>query len=104
MRNLSALLEAEGVVQGAFDAYRSLVFPAFRADIWRAALIWVNGGIYMDAKIVLKKHYSTWADVHRGTLSLCMDTMVYSYWNAIFVAAPRSPALAAILRHMVRQS
>jgi len=53
MRNLSALLAAEGVVEGAWEAFQSIVPFAFRADMWRAAIIWANGGIYLDDKMRL---------------------------------------------------
>jgi mannosyltransferase OCH1-like enzyme len=102
MHVLSLQLAAAGVIEGAFDAYSALVAPAFRVDIWRAAVVYIHGGIYLDAKMVLTSHYSTWADVHRGTLSLCIDEPANSFYNAMFAAAPKSRALAGILRHMVR--
>ena len=39
MRNISDMLENEGIVKGAYDAYMQLVPFAFRADLWRAAVV-----------------------------------------------------------------
>jgi hypothetical protein len=57
MHNLSVILASEGVVNGSYDAYMDLVPFAFRADLWRAAMVWVHGGIYLDHKMVLKQPY-----------------------------------------------
>ena len=73
MRELSDMLANEGVVSGAYAAYAALVPFAYRADLWRACVIWANGGIYLDHKMRLTKHWSTWADVASGVLSICKD-------------------------------
>jgi hypothetical protein len=39
MSQLSTLLATEGIVERAYDAYMDLVPYAFRADLWRAAVV-----------------------------------------------------------------
>ena len=102
MRNLSALLASEGVVEGAWEAYQSIVPFAFRADMWRAAMIWANGGIYLDDKMRLQYPWTTWADTDKGRLSICYDGLLPGMYNAFLAAKPRSPALASILQRAVR--
>lgn len=111
-RNLSGILTTEGVVDDAYGAYMTLVPFAYRSDLWRAAIVWVNGGIYLDNKVLLLHHYSSWADVTTGRLSICDDMppamshgAAGSSTNrtvgkacAVLVAAPRDPGLAAVLR------
>jgi hypothetical protein len=90
----------------------TLVPFAYRSDLWRAAIVWVNGGIYLDNKVLLLQHYSSWADVTTGRLSICDDKppddtpqmslgaadRTVGKACAVLAAAPRDPGLAAVLR------
>jgi hypothetical protein len=102
MRQLSVLLEEKGVVSGAFDAYVDLVPFAFRADLWRAAIVWAHGGFYLDHKIVLFEHYSSWVNNRTWHLSMCNDAWpAGAKFNAMFAARSRDPALASVVKRLV---
>mmetsp|Transcript_35663 Transcript_35663/g.107314 ORF Transcript_35663/g.107314 Transcript_35663/m.107314 type:complete len:215 (-) Transcript_35663:614-1258(-) len=50
MAALDAPLAAAGA-PGAYAAFRRLRPGAFRADLWRYAILWACGGTYVDAKM-----------------------------------------------------
>ena len=52
MREASRLLEHCGVVKGAYEALMDVRAMADRADIWRVAVLWMHGGLYMDHKMI----------------------------------------------------
>ena len=101
MRELSELLATEGVVEDAWGAYANLVPYTYRVDLWKASVIWAYGGLYMDHKVVLERPWSSWVDVRNGRLSICQDRCHESLFCAFFAAAPRSPALVAVIRRHV---
>ena len=55
---MSLPLAAAGV-PGAAKAFETLRPGAFKADLWRYAILWGCGGIYVDSKMRL---VSDWAD------------------------------------------
>ena len=49
MKSLDGPLAAAGV-PGAAKAFETLRPGAFKADLWRYAILWGCGGIYVDSK------------------------------------------------------
>ena len=47
MREVSRLLELCGVVEGAYEALMDVRAISTRSNIWRAAMLWAHGGLYM---------------------------------------------------------
>ena len=101
MRELSDLLAKEGVVADAWRAYANLVPYTYRVDLWKAAIVWAHGGLYMDHKVLLERPWSSWVDVRGGRLSICQDRCHQSLFCAFFASGARSPALAAVIRRHV---
>lgn len=42
------------------DAYDALIPGAYQADLWRYCVLYRYGGIYVDAKLILRKPVDTW--------------------------------------------
>ena len=55
------------------QAYDALIPAAFRADLWRYCVIFVNGGVYMDAKYRLTGPLDDWLHGNDGVFVLERD-------------------------------
>ena len=88
------------VADGAYEAFLSLRPPAFRADLWRYMVLWSSGGVYVDAKMMLRMDPRDWIDFERDSLVLVKDEN-YAYFNAIMASQRRSFALAKTLQLVV---
>ena len=71
VKNISKKLEAIGIT-GVYDAYAALRAKSFKSDIWRWAIMWDQGGIYLDAKLFLTEK-PDWIDFENEELILCGD-------------------------------
>ena len=112
---LDRFLQAEANVSGFAEAYFALKPFAFRADVWRCAIVWACGGIYLDHKYGLMadlQAYTVAAAAHATRLRqaspsvamfVCRGKKVWmGYPNAFFMATPRHPDLLAVLRHSIQ--
>merc|ERR1712217_341594 len=75
-----------------------------RADMWRVAGIYGNGGLYTDVDVIPKMDPQVWLNwnKHRCTMLLGLENEVHiSNWA--FAATPRHPALKRILDLMVER-
>jgi len=102
-QNISDILESVGVVSSAYRAFTSLRPIAYKADLWRYMILWDQGGIYLDVNIQLQQDLATWVDFERDELVLVRDQEPGRFWNAMIASTPRHPALAVIIRSVVRQ-
>ena len=68
VRDISVELSQQKVVDDAIGAFRSLRPWAFRADLWRAMVLWMYGGLYLDDKIVLAAPLSSWVNLTADSL------------------------------------
>uniref|UniRef100_A0A7S1F1G9 Uncharacterized protein n=1 Tax=Noctiluca scintillans TaxID=2966 RepID=A0A7S1F1G9_NOCSC len=98
---ISLELSDAGVVEGAYEAFTSLRPAAYRADLWRCMILWSLGGLYLDAKMVLKKDPREWIDYQRDAAVFTKDLAVGGLYNAVMAARRRSPEIADAIRHIV---
>jgi len=97
---ISASLEEVGV-SGASRAFYGLRPRAYRADLWRYMVLWQNGGIYVDAKVVLRAPLSSWVDLARDSFAACYDLSPGQYMNAMLAARRHDPTLLAVIRRVI---
>jgi mannosyltransferase OCH1-like enzyme len=82
------------------NAYNSLIPGAYKADLWRYCVLFVNGGIYMDIKLLTingfklielttKEHY-------------VRDRPLNTIYNALIVCKPRNKLLLNSINMIVR--
>ena len=77
-------------VTGAWEAFQLLRPWAFRADLWRYMILWSEGGIYLDGKMVLQAPVEQWAALApEETISLCLDYV--DSWNPTARQGERTP-------------
>eukprot|EP00930_Biecheleria_cincta_P060523 TRINITY_DN46167_c0_g1_i1.p1 TRINITY_DN46167_c0_g1~~TRINITY_DN46167_c0_g1_i1.p1 ORF type:complete len:344 (+),score=42.12 TRINITY_DN46167_c0_g1_i1:77-1108(+) len=117
--SISKELEADGL-PGLYDAFHALRPIAYRVDLWRIAVLWQQGGIYIDAKVKFLKPLSTWVDLNYDHFTLCRDISYKDlasntwdghhwqwetpelYWNGVLAAQARLPLLKIILSHLLK--
>jgi len=99
-RRISRQLAVEGIT-GAYEAFSNLRPAAFRADLWRAMVVWEHGGIYLDAKMVMTEKLAEWLSPAETDLILCWDSDGEFYDNRLVAAPPQDAKLQAIIGHIV---
>ena len=62
VKEIDRVLAAEGVAHGFYEAFSMLRPVAFQTDLWRAAVLWLSGGLYMDHKILLAEPLDSFLD------------------------------------------
>eukprot|EP00747_Dinoflagellata_sp_TGD_P183123 gnl/TRDRNA2_/TRDRNA2_37820_c1_seq1.p1 gnl/TRDRNA2_/TRDRNA2_37820_c1~~gnl/TRDRNA2_/TRDRNA2_37820_c1_seq1.p1 ORF type:complete len:465 (-),score=60.82 gnl/TRDRNA2_/TRDRNA2_37820_c1_seq1:174-1400(-) len=98
VRNISQDLEHIGL-SGAWEAYSALRPISFRTDLWRAMVLWKNGGVYIDAKVRLLKPVIAWIHDDRA-LSLCQQRDMPA--STMMLAAPAgSTPLLRVIRKII---
>lgn len=105
VKEISAVLENEADVHGAWEAFQNLRPGAYRADLWRIMMLWAKGGIYLDCDLELQMPITSWLKHSDSTLFLVQDCqdikgqdgLAWAYWNAMMAATPRHK----ILQHMI---
>jgi len=87
------------------SALQSLRPWAYRADLWRYAVLWMNGGIYFDLETRIMRPLSDFFDLGLKRLQVFVDdSQIYHglsdrcIWQAILASEKGNPALAAVLR------
>jgi hypothetical protein len=79
-----------------YQMYKSLPFGVMKSDVWRVAVIYVYGGIYADLDTKCLKPISTWLNTDKD-LVVYVETPNGAICNYTFAAAPKHPALLAVL-------
>ncbi len=83
-----------------FNAYNSLIPGAYKADLWRACVLFVNGGIYMDIKLCTINGFKLIELVSKE--HFVKDRPLNSIYNALLVCKPRNKLLLNSINMIVR--
>ena len=104
MKQLDKDLEKVGV-EGAYSAFDSVIPWAFKADIWRYAVLWRYGGVYLDHECILVDNLQHVVETLQkdGSFQTCSDTMANGgipkkLWQGFLVADAGEPILLRALR------
>ncbi len=82
------------------DAYDNLIPGAYKADLWRLCVLFINGGIYMDIKLACINGFKLIELTEAEHLVL--DRLPpLSIYNALMVARPGNPLLYQAIRRIV---
>ena len=82
------------------DAYDKLIPGAYKADLWRLCVLFINGGIYMDIKLACINGFKLIELTEAEHLVL--DRLPpLSIYNALMVARPGNPLLYQAIRRIV---
>ena len=86
--------------QEIYDMYRSLPLGVMRADFWRVAVIYINGGIYSDTDVFCKKSIDGLIN-DKDLVLLTEPNTSDNVSNFFFAATPKHPVLKEIIDEMV---
>jgi len=100
---ISKKLEEIGF-SGIFDAYKMLRSRAFKSDLWRLLILWDQGGVYIDNKLVFADNLD-WINWDNDELILCgNDNHKFDqYWNGLIISAQYHPALLVAAMESVKK-
>ncbi|CAH6419255.1 Hypothetical protein HVR_LOCUS454 [uncultured virus] len=92
-------------IQKHFDtkvlkAYDRLVPGAYRADLWRYCVIYINGGVYCDVKMGAKLPLRDIIDADTDMV-FTNDDPDDAIYNAFFASTPRNPLLYGVIMDSV---
>jgi mannosyltransferase OCH1-like enzyme len=79
-----------------YQMYISLPFGVMRADVWRVAVVYINGGIYADTDTDCIVSVSEWLKPD-DRLIIAVEQSNGALANFIFAASPKHPALLHVL-------
>ena len=86
-------------------AYDSLIPGAYKADLWRYCVLYLNGGVYLDIKFEPLKGFSFNSLIHNE--SFCFDapskpTTGVSIYNAFMIVRPGSITMKQCILNIYR--
>lgn len=85
------------------DAYDKLIPGAYKADLFRYCVLYVNGGCYFDIKLILRtplREIITPLD----DIILTQDCTEHAYSNAVIFAKPKHPLMLQIINQIVKNT
>jgi len=68
-------------------AFDKLIPGAYKSDLWRYCILYINGGVYMDIKFKIVKPLHTY--VKKDTIIFVKDLLADDVYNAIMIASPK---------------
>ena len=82
------------------EAYHTLIPPAFKADLWRYCVLYIEGGIYVDADMICEVPLDNWVT---GDLMVVRDDPMSNKWlaNGFIGATKGEGALEEIIQRIV---
>lgn len=79
-----------------YEMYSSLPFGVMKADVWRVAVVYAYGGVYVDTDCECIKPISTWLKPN-DSLIVGVEVDNGDLYNCVFAAEARHPALLSVL-------
>jgi len=84
------------------QAYDRLIPGAYKADLWRYCVIYIEGGVYVDIKMGALVPLSKIIDAD-ADLVIVNDTHNGTIYNAFFAAVPRHPAIGKTIDTVIER-
>jgi mannosyltransferase OCH1-like enzyme len=82
-----------------YDMYMDLPLGVMRADVWRACIVYVYGGVYVDTDCECIAPISCW--IENNSLVVAEELPNGAIANYAFAASPRHPALLSVINRFV---
>lgn len=87
--------------QEFYNMYISLPIGVMKADVWRIAIIYVYGGVYIDTDCDCMVPLDSWIDP-KDELIVFEEHHNGSYGNFVIIAQPKHPALLESLNKVIQ--
>jgi mannosyltransferase OCH1-like enzyme len=75
------------------DTYDVLIPHAFKADLWRYCMLYINGGIYLDVKYSCINNFNFITLTDKEYFCKDVDTSQGGVYNAIIICKPKNEIL-----------
>ena len=88
------------------ERFHALSHPAHRIDLWRYALLWMRGGVYLDIKTTLVRPLELTFQRNTSLPSFfgvvgSHDFMGDRFHNGVLATSARNPLLFRLLQHLL---
>ena len=80
-------------------AFDKLIPGAYKSDLWRYCVLYINGGVYLDIKFKIIKPLHTY--VKKDTIIFVKDLVSNNIYNAIMIASPNLPIFKHAINNIV---
>ena len=84
-----------------YNMYNSLPFGVMKADVWRVAVVYVYGGVYVDIDCECSKPFSEWLN-EKDKLIVAIERENGSLCNFAFASSPKNPVLLSVLNNFMK--
>ena len=81
----------DNFVDNVLNAYDKLLPCAYKADLWRYCVLYINGGIYMDIKYSCTNNFKLIALTEKEYF--VRDRPIHTIYNALIVVKPQNPIM-----------
>lgn len=86
--------------QKTYNVYKSLPLGIMRADFWRIAIIYINGGVYSDTDVYCHQSILPFIE-NRDLIILKEQNTINHISNFFFAASPKHPFFKQVLDTMI---
>ena len=86
--------------QTILEAYENLVPTAYKADLFRACILYKIGGCYFDIKQINKVPLREIIDNNEEIL-LCEDAKPFAFYNAVMLCVPNNITIKKVINEIV---
>ncbi len=87
------------------EAYKTLIPGAFKADLWRYCILYIEGGVYVDADTICETPLDSWLDTNLSLIVTRDDPMANKWLGNAFIASkPRHKPLLDCIRRIVKHT
>ena len=84
------------------DTYDGLLYGAFKADIFRYCYLYINGGCYIDCKMIGR---TPLRNIITSTLKsgICIDRINNAFQNNVILTVPKNPIMKSCIKLCVER-
>ncbi|KAF0976719.1 hypothetical protein FDP41_004014 [Naegleria fowleri] len=89
---LNILIEHFGNDSDEVFAFRNLIPGAFKIDFWRYAMLWLFGGFYADADMLLMEPFEKWISPN-ASFVIPLEKIGFGFHNGFIGSVPQHPIM-----------
>jgi len=86
--------------ENVLAAFDSLIPGAYKADLWRLCILYINGGVYADIKIACENNFSL-IDIIEEEHFVRDSISEYALWNGFMMSKKGNPFLLQAINKIV---